>query len=740
MERKRQKSAAGAGYKGNRGGARAVVVTLLAAAVLGAGLAAWTVFRPDGFPTLYENLRALLPWVEAEDWSHTVAYVPLDDRTDNLEDVELLAEASGWTILLPDRDWFRTALDGQPRNANGTGHGNREALLEWVREMDAAGCDRFILSLDQLFSGGLVHSRTVGEPWPLTFSDGTTMDEAEAFRQYILPLAEDPDNRVYLFDSVLRLSPTVGYQGVTTEEYYALREYGMTARPKLPGRSLETIFSLYHYAEDSVTMAEDALGSDKFREYLTEDLIQEYLSVRRRKLSLTDSFLTELGKISGDNVYLLIGIDDSSNRPNIQYNELRYLEMRQIEVDLFRPGGGATPSRPLLMAGLDSLARLLLCRMAVDEYGEDKDTVKASVRYIGGTESKHSSEFDLYTLEEVADLHLDLFGAEQVPEDEAEMQFVVMTAPDDPSRAEEYIEELLSALEENLRRHIPTVLDEASNNAYGDELEQALLDRVPFASLAGFAGKYDQANVTGAAFAMGFSRYLYLKHGRTEPVQEQNQEPGTGWLSALTGNTKTDRRTEAETVLDTDRDTDRDRDRDNKDTGGDEEMDPETRADLAHLRQMANSMALTEYILHVRAPLNEYAAERGLDWNNMRFPRTGAANRASGETGTITSGETGTKSTAELRILRKLETLFRPDLDRVCENLRGSRLLTGVDPWEEREVGDVTVTDLYFPWNRTFEVAFTVEAAFADEAASADHGGGAESRESKESGYGQKKP
>ena len=64
----------------------------------------------------------------------TVAYVPLDDRPDNEERVIYLAESLGYTLLMPERDLYHTALDGQPRNANGTQSGDRAALYEWVLE------------------------------------------------------------------------------------------------------------------------------------------------------------------------------------------------------------------------------------------------------------------------------------------------------------------------------------------------------------------------------------------------------------------------------------------------------------------------------------------------------------------------------------------------------------------------------------------------------------------------------
>lgn len=556
-------------------------------------------------------LRRLYP-ERFRDWSRVIAYVPLDDRTDNLEDVVHLAEASGWELVMPPADWFRTALDGQGLNANGKPYGDREALFTWVRDMGRAGCRTFLLSLDQLFSGGLVNSRSVRETWPLSFGK-KEMNELDAFRAYILPLAKNPKNRVYLFDSLLRLSPTVGYLGVGEAEYYALRAYGMVPRPVLPDNALtlERVFSLYPYADDGQSPAETVLES-RFRDALSPELLETYLNVRRRKLSLTADVLSAIDGAS--NVQLFIGVDDSSNRENIQYNELRYLQSRI---------GADVSSGVAVMAGLDSLARMFVGRIAQESYDYH---VRANVRYVGGSQNRHSSEFDLYTLEEVVRLHLDFFRAQQVPEDDAELQILVMTAPDDPARKADYIEELVSALERNLQRHIPTVLNEASNDAYGDALEKALLQRVPFASLVAYAGKYDQANVTGAAFAMGFSRYLYLRCDAPNPS-----------------------------------------------------------ADAAHVRQLANSMALTEYILHVRAPLNAYLQALDVDTGNM--PPAVARQE---------------------HVQRKLSELFAPECQKVRDNLRGTDLLSGVAPWTTRPISDVSIYDVRFPWNRTFEIAFAV--------------------------------
>ena len=64
------------------------------------------------------------------DGSAALAYVPLDDRPDNVERAEYLAESLDYELRMPDVDLYAPKLDGQPRNANGTQSGDRAALYE----------------------------------------------------------------------------------------------------------------------------------------------------------------------------------------------------------------------------------------------------------------------------------------------------------------------------------------------------------------------------------------------------------------------------------------------------------------------------------------------------------------------------------------------------------------------------------------------------------------------------------
>ena len=71
-----------------------------------------------------------------------IAYVPLDDRPDNVERVVYLAESLGYRLEMPELADYRTALDGQPQNYDSLQCGNPWSLYTWVLEQEAAGCDR----------------------------------------------------------------------------------------------------------------------------------------------------------------------------------------------------------------------------------------------------------------------------------------------------------------------------------------------------------------------------------------------------------------------------------------------------------------------------------------------------------------------------------------------------------------------------------------------------------------------
>lgn len=170
-----------------------------------------------------------------------LAYIPLDNRTVNVDRVVYEAESAGFTVKMPDADLYATRLDGQPRNSNGTQFGDSDRLLDWILEMDKS-TDYFVISLDQLLSGGLVNSRTLSN---------TNIAKEEKIIDAIIELSQN--NHVYIIDTVARLATcTVGYQGATLETYNYLRDYSLKPRPVLKdmGLTLDNI-TRYYPRDDS---------------------------------------------------------------------------------------------------------------------------------------------------------------------------------------------------------------------------------------------------------------------------------------------------------------------------------------------------------------------------------------------------------------------------------------------------------------------------------------------------------
>lgn len=433
-----------------------------------------------------------------EDYSRAIAYVPLDDRPDNLERSVYLAESLGYTVLLPDADLYATRLDGQARNLNGTGHGDRGALLQWVAEMDALGCDTFLLSCDQLLSGGLVNSRAMTESEDITFPDGSVLSEDEAMETYLLSLAEDENNRVYLFDSVMRLASTVGYDGFDLAYYNAIRSYGKVPRPAMNTLtpSYEDVVATYPLGAETQS-AVDSVAEEKERALLTEEVVADYLSARARKLHLTEYLLTKCSGEKYQNFHFMIGVDDSSAETNIQTAELLYIE------NLLQSRGMGD----ILLNGVDDLSMMLIARMAQDTYDRP---ISVYTEYFGGRENEPATPYDHQVFRDTVTFHVKaLSGYEVSSPARADLQILALSAPAKEEKSAEYVESLLARLAENEENNIPTIFIDASDNSY-PTLQQELLQKISLSKLIGYAGYCDLAIVAGAGVSQGFARYLYL--------------------------------------------------------------------------------------------------------------------------------------------------------------------------------------------------------------------------------------
>ena len=428
-----------------------------------------------------------------------VAYVPLDDRPDNVERVQYLAWSLGYDLQMPQADDYRTRLQGQPLNENGTQYGDRADLYQWVLEQEENGCDRYILSMDQLLSGGLVNSRSMWEHEAVTLSDGTTLTEPELLSLLLETLARDGNNQVWLLDSVMRLAPTVGYDHWDLDGYNALRSYGMAGRPVLEGQALtvENIEADYRLGSDGSQLSLGEFGLEEWE-------VEEYLSARSRKLELAGQMMETVTGDGYGNFHVLIGIDDSSEEDSIQKNEIAYLR------SLLRQGDA-------LLSGVDDLAFKAVTRLYLDEQGWDGAT--ATVRYYGGTEDQPACAYDYKPLQEIMAEHFDFFDLQESTD--GELQILVLTQPLDEAAAQNYCNSLSMDLRQCQIQGQPVIVIDAGNGRYGTMFHEMLTEHTELGGFLSYAGFLDMAIVTGTALSHGVARYARLEAGRPSDAENR---------------------------------------------------------------------------------------------------------------------------------------------------------------------------------------------------------------------------
>ncbi len=414
-----------------------------------------------------------------------VGYIPVDDRPVNYERVQWLAKSVGIDLLMPERDLFRTALDNMTPNKNGTTYGDREALVEWLKEVDDE-CDYFVISLDQMLSGGLVSSRWLSN---------TDLTLEYKIADYIIDFAEN--NTVVLFDTVMRLASTVNYEGYQMTEYNELRSYGAKERKVLTGEQLtvENIIDGYQYAPN---------GS-KIYSSLSDSAINKYLASRTRKLKLNDYILSH----SLENLdFCYIGVDDSKPQNTIQTNEINYIQNKLGD-------------NGVIYAAIDELGLMGLTRIVAKVYG----TVDINVTYFGNGVNSKADDYDYLTTKQVIDLHIQSLGCTVAKNGDGELDFLVLTRNASSSDITKMVDRIIECIENEL----PVIVVDP-NSGNGTQLQQQMISRgVSLTLLLGYSNWNTAANSTGIALSNGISRYTYLKNSRVI-----TQESHYGFLQAAT--------------------------------------------------------------------------------------------------------------------------------------------------------------------------------------------------------------
>ena len=428
--------------------------------------------------------------VEQEDETDKrLALVPIDDRPDNVECAVYIAQMVGYEIVTPEQDLYSTKLNNQPLNENGTRYGDRAAIYEWLLQMEADGCDRYVICLDQILSGGLVTSRDMTKHESIEFSDGTKLSELELLRNLIDTLAADEDNQVWLLDTVMRLAPTVGFREWTLDDYYAIRKYAAVPRPELKKLEFSKLASLYRLDENGNEIDPALFGVD-------EKKLDKYMLARQRKIDLAEELLSILNEPGHDNFRVIFGIDDSSEKESIQENEIACIIKHMRDCDS-------------LLSGVDDLEFKAISRLYLNDIGWKGD--EATVRYFGDNQEKPACDYDYRDLNAIVDEHMEFFDLTEA--EDADLQILVLTSPAKWWRKEKYCDDLVAAINENEKKHIPTILIDASNAKYDSLFRDKLMKEANIGWLIGYAGFLDMSIVTVSAFSRGVARYAMLKQG-----------------------------------------------------------------------------------------------------------------------------------------------------------------------------------------------------------------------------------
>ncbi len=468
--------------------------------------------------------------VAAEATEKTVlAYVPLDDRPVVVDRVVYGAGSAGFDIVLPpDASWYQTHLDNQLVNKDNPDTkytderqvGNGAAIMDWLEEMEANGCDHYIIHLDMMFSGGLVGSR-----YPDTHygSDGyLNISEQLEIAERLVAISENPENHVYYVDTVMRLASTGGFKGYESDMYNKLREYCKQPRFDLNENNWKT--TNYETACKILTDPKDSIyyfyniganWASLDKKGLTDEQIKLYNLARQRKMRLIN-YMMQYAPSS----YYIIGVDDASPQVTIQTNDIDFIHARMaamgIEYSLF--------------ADTDSAGLMALSRLTTDYYNDTKIPVK--VRYYGDMADKPADGYDIGTLRTNVQSHVECANG-VVTDGTGKVELLVLTKISDShtihgngasSTYRNNIDKLVAQANANIANNIPTIIVDCStednyraswvkgrkDSANFKNLQDELLTKVEISKLMGYSNWNTVGNTLGIAIGQGMARYGYL--------------------------------------------------------------------------------------------------------------------------------------------------------------------------------------------------------------------------------------
>ena len=384
---------------------------------------------------------------------------------------------------MPDLKYYRTQIGDSVNSYAGysTKFGNPNKIASWLLEMEDEGCDYYVISLDQLFSGGLVASNYVIDSDFSVYSG-----EYKAVYSALESIMNNKENDVYLIDTIATQSVEVNFMDFTQDEHNLLAQYANTSRKKLSDEDL-TIKNITN--EYKLNNTGSSIGT-----VLSIEKLNRYLDARSRKLNLSKYIVGAIAKSPNkDNIELFYSYNGNINSDNIQYNDISYvksiLDKKKINYS-FYPDNNSIDLVALMNLYTDSIDSNLV--FSVHYYGDENDLM---------TDSNYT--YKSYLNELLKDLNVSISNKGYI-------DLLIYTKCNDPSKREEYSKALINQYISNINKHIPTIIINDSSLEDDKVLLDLLKSKEYLGYMIGYSNNDSFVKSSRLALFEGLTRYLYL--------------------------------------------------------------------------------------------------------------------------------------------------------------------------------------------------------------------------------------
>lgn len=425
----------------------------------------------------------------------TVMLVPLDDRPVNVDMVIKQGAAAGIKVITPPESLIQTTLDDKnDRNiiTNGT-TGDSQGVVDWIRD-HASEADGYIISTDMITSGGLVGSRAN--------TQAISLEQSKANMKIIHELKTTYSSKpVFVFDTVMRLAATSGYQGTTSDDYAEIRKFGRVDRKQLSSYSISLIKSSYNQVATSPYGAVPLSGkvtdiNGNVANYsVTPEQRDAYINARSRKLDLN----YETIKAASYADYTVFGVDDSNPEPNtIQTNEIGWIT--------YHINNTIGKSKATILSDADSITFTLMARMAKTLYAQP--SLKYHVQYFGDDASTYT---DAYAYESnvstLLSKQIEAAGGTLVTDKSSADVSLLFLSPKSIYRGS-----MVSTYTANVNASIPTAIVDFYQSSGSDTYSlEAMASNGNISRLIGYSAWNTVGNRIGMTIGNSSSRMYFIK-------------------------------------------------------------------------------------------------------------------------------------------------------------------------------------------------------------------------------------